>query len=81
MNESFTDYVMYQPPDGIWVPEGTYSWSGNAKASYSSGSLFSGAGWSLTMVVPPKVTPNPISPNHNTWPTWNDVTYNWNTFR
>jgi hypothetical protein len=33
LNESFKDYVMYQPPGGIWVPMGYFTWKINATAS------------------------------------------------
>jgi hypothetical protein len=71
MNESFTDYVMFKPQGGIWVPVSQFSWTVNAKADWNKGII--GGSWKVTDVTKVNVTPNPVTFNRS-WPTWTPST-------
>ena len=66
---SFTDYVMFQPPQGLYVPLGSFTWYFGAEAAPNPGGP-----------KPYKLTPldtNLTAPvtSYNAWPgTWNYVT-------
>ena len=65
--DTFTDYVMYKPPSGIWVPEATFAWKIDATAVVSDKGVLSYEG--NTAGLTQKVTVG------HTWPPgWKDVT-------
>ena len=66
---SFTDYEMFKPQGGIWVPAMQFNWAVNAKADFGPAPKFPKGAWVPTNVAKVKVTPNPIVYNR-TWPTW-----------
>ena len=68
-NDAFTDYLMYKPSGGIWVPVGMMSWGWSAEAQNINPE---GAGWIYAIK-------NPVNPNvtsdyapSDTWPIWHD---------
>jgi hypothetical protein len=66
MGYSFTDYVMFKPPGGIWVPAVQFSWVVGGSAKWT------GTMWAISqdpngVTV---ITPDPITPNRS-WPKWN----------
>jgi hypothetical protein len=65
--DNFIDYVMFKPaPDGIWVPEATFTWSLNGTATKGATTWTSAV---TAAVSTPKV-------DHTAWPqAWNDLMY------
>lgn len=66
---SCTDYVMYSASNGkIWVPEGTFSWSYTAKATWTSGDF------TVTASVVPTQGQLKVVIDHTAWPqAWNGL--------
>jgi len=64
---NFSDSVMYEPPGGIWVPEGYFTWSVYATANSGSPNTLGAK----------TISPGHPTVNHNSWPTWNDVSGNY----
>jgi len=74
MNLSFQDSVMYMPPNGVWVPEGTFTWKVLFKSVPGT--------WTPTKTntATPKFTPPKV--DHSAWPSgWVDLAflYRYNT--
>ena len=71
-DDEFTDYVMFQAtsngtPNGIWVPEATFSWSIKGPSSLAAGV------WSTASLIG-KVSSFTLS--YNDWPmAYNDLMY------
>jgi hypothetical protein len=77
MSETFTDYVMYQPTDGIYVPEGWFGWTIDASAKLTGQKTKLGQlEWAATTNTAEMDIP--FSVDHNMWPVaWADLSMNY----
>ena len=75
LNVDFEDYVMYEPPSGIWVPEGKFTWTIHATATVDPDDDFN---WTRT-TQRAGLTAGP-SMNHS-WPSWVDISGNYNQIK
>lgn len=67
---TFQDYVMWQAPQGLWVPMGTFDWSVNATAAPNPNGPKE---YKLTPGNPTGLTAGPTV-SHMAWPgSWNSV--------